>query len=124
MESDADRQEQKKGAPKAAPARDFWDRGWSLYQAGDYAAALPVLNQGGDLGDFDCLETIAYMYDNGLGVPQDHREAVGWYRKAGELGDAKAINELIFRYKKGFFGIQPDAAAAEYWTKKLAEADR
>ena len=107
---------------KPNEARDLWDRGWSLYQAEDYKGALPLLNRGADLGDFDCLETIAYMYDNGLGVEKDHLEAAAWYRKAGERGDTKAMNELIFRYQKGFFEIQPDPVQAEYWTAKLAEA--
>ena len=29
-------------------------------------------------------------YDNGQGVKQDHTEAVKWYRKAAEQGDANA----------------------------------
>ncbi len=29
------------------------------------------------------------MYDDGLGVPQDDAEAMKWYRKAAEHGDAE-----------------------------------
>ena len=30
------------------------------------------------------------MYDNGQGVPQDYKQAVKWYTKAAEQGDADA----------------------------------
>jgi TPR repeat protein len=34
------------------------------------------------------------MYANGLGVSQDYTEAMKWYRKAAEQGDAAAKNNL------------------------------
>jgi len=30
------------------------------------------------------------MYDKGKGVPQDYKQAVEWYRKAADQGDARA----------------------------------
>jgi len=30
------------------------------------------------------------MYEKGLGIPQDYAQAVNWYRKAANQGDADA----------------------------------
>ncbi len=38
------------------------------------------------------------MYGNGEGVPQDYAEAVGWWRKAAEQGDANAHFNLGLLY--------------------------
>ncbi len=41
------------------------------------------------------------MYDEGQGVPQDHAEAVKWFRKAANQGDATAQYNLGLMYGKG-----------------------
>ena len=43
------------------------------------------------------------MYQNGIGVRQDLPEAVNWYRKAAEQGDADAQHRLgiMFSYGEG-----------------------
>ena len=114
-------QEPAAGLNAAVPAQDLWQRAWNYYQAGDYAASLPLLQAGAAQGNFDCLETLAYLYDNGLGVQTDHLEAANWYRKAGELGDVKAMTELADRYQKGFFDIQANQAEALRWFREAAE---
>jgi hypothetical protein len=60
------------------------------------------------------------MYDNGRGVPQDYAQAVAWYRKAAEQGDADAQNNLGLRYDKGQ-GVPQDYAQAVAWFRKAAE---
>ena len=50
------------------------------------------------------------MYDQGVGVPQDAAEAVAWYRRAAEQGDARAQYNLGGMYRKGR-GVPQDAAA-------------
>ncbi len=37
------------------------------------------------------------MYEKGQGVPQDYAEAVSWYRKAAEQGDAYAQTIRLVR---------------------------
>jgi hypothetical protein len=54
------------------------------------------------------------MYDNGLGVIQDYAEAVYWYRKAAEQGDASAQTNLGFMYENGR-GLLQDAVFAHMW---------
>mgnify|MGYP003678962787 CR=1 FL=1 len=41
------------------------------------------------------------MYDKGQGVIQDYKQAVKWYRKAAEQGNAIAQFNLAFMYDKG-----------------------
>ena len=54
------------------------------------------------------------MYANGQGVPQDYAEAVKWYRKAAEQGDAVAQYNLGVMYKKGD-GVPQDYVQAHVW---------
>ena len=37
---------------------------------------------------------MGYMYEKGIGVKQDMKEAVKWYRKAARRGDKMAKNHL------------------------------
>jgi TPR repeat protein len=41
------------------------------------------------------------MYLEGRGVQQDDTQAVAWYRKAAEQGDASAQQSLGYMYVKG-----------------------
>lgn len=45
---------------------------------------------------------LGYMYKNGLGVEQNHSEAVTWYRKAADQGLAAAQNNLGWMHRHGF----------------------
>jgi TPR repeat protein len=60
------------------------------------------------------------MYTNGNGVPQDYAQAIGWFRKAAEQGDANAQYALGFMYANGNRVPQDDAQAMG-WLRKAAE---
>jgi hypothetical protein len=60
------------------------------------------------------------MYLNGQGVPQDYAQALYWYRKAAEQGDADTQSSLGFMYRVGR-GVPQDYAQALYWFRKAAE---
>ena len=68
---------------------DF-QKGLTAYESGDYATALrswkPLANQ----GYADAQYHLGSLYDNGIGVPQNHKTALKWYRLAAEQGDADA----------------------------------
>ena len=67
------------------------------------------------------LSTVSgYMYDKGQGVPQDYTEAVKWYRRAAEQGDAYAQNSLGHMYDSGQ-GVPQDYAEAVKWYRRAAE---
>ena len=54
------------------------------------------------------------MYDEGRGVPKDDRQAVRWYRKAAEQGDAIAQYNLGLMYADGE-GVPKDDVQAYAW---------
>jgi len=55
------------------------------------------------------------MYANGEGVIQDYKQAVKWYRKAAEQGDATAQYNLGVMYDNGR-GVPKDYVMAHmYW---------
>ncbi len=54
------------------------------------------------------------MYSEGKGVPKDCAEAVGWWRKAAEQGNAKAQYNLGLMYDNGE-GVPQDYAQAHKW---------
>ena len=60
------------------------------------------------------------MYYNGQGVRQDYTQAVQWYRKAAEQGDAEAQYNLGLMYYKGE-GVRQDLALAQEWFGKACQ---
>jgi len=54
------------------------------------------------------------MFATGQGVPQDHAEAVKWYRKAADQGLAQAQSRLGVMYAKGQ-GVSQDYVEACKW---------
>jgi hypothetical protein len=54
------------------------------------------------------------MYDTGLGVPENDAEAVNWYRKAAEQGNAMAQYNLGNMYARGD-GVPENFVKAYSW---------
>ena len=57
---------------------------------------------------------LGIMYDLGEGVPEDDAEAVKWYRKAAEQGNADAQCNLGVMYDLGE-GVPEDKVLAYMW---------
>jgi len=53
-----------------------------------------VLELAVDAGDADAENKLATLYDGGLGVPEDHAQAFGLYRRAAERGYTPAMANL------------------------------
>ena len=60
------------------------------------------------------------MYGNGKGAAQGHMEAVWWYRKSAEQGNAMAQGNLGVMYGNGK-GVAQDHMEAVRWFRKAAE---
>ena len=60
------------------------------------------------------------MYANGRGVPQDDAEAIAWYRRSAEQGNAVAQSHLGLMYANGR-GVPQDDAEAIAWYRRAAE---
>ena len=65
-------------------------------------------------GYTDAQVTLASMYGNGWGVPQDYAEAAKWYRMAAEQGHAGAQFVLGTMYDGGQ-GVPQDYVQAHLW---------
>jgi TPR repeat protein len=60
------------------------------------------------------------MYANGRGVHQDYAEALNWYRKAAEHGNASGEYNFGYMYGAGQ-GVSPNYGEALKWFRKAAD---
>jgi hypothetical protein len=60
------------------------------------------------------------MYYNGLGVKEDHAEAMIRFRKAAEQGNCQAQFIVGYMYYNGL-GVKEDHAEAAIWFHKAAK---
>ena len=44
------------------------------------------------------MRRLARCYEEGWGVAENEAKAFAWYRKAADLGDVEALNNLVWRY--------------------------
>ena len=62
-------------------------------------------------------------YSNGNGVDQNYTEAVKWYQKAIDGGNAYGMSGLAYCYELGY-GVKQDYAEALKWYEKALENGR
>ena len=84
------------------------------------AQGVEALQRAAEQGDVEAQYNLAFLYDEGRGVPQDDAEAVRWFRLAAGQGDAGAQNNLAFLYDGGR-GVPPDDAEAVRWYRLAAD---
>lgn len=61
---------------------------------------------------------MGYLYENGLGVPQDHTKAFEYYYEAAKLENSTGKCNLAFCYLNGI-GVDRDKEMAKYWLRKV-----
>lgn len=66
---------------------------------------------------------MGYLYENGLGVPQDHTKAFEYYYEAAKLEDSIGKCNLAFCYLNGI-GVDRDKKMAKYWLGKASYSAR
>ncbi len=47
------------------------------------------------------MGNLAWCYDNGKGVEQDHAEAARWFQRGAESGDVRSMYCLAWDYEHG-----------------------
>ena len=67
-------------------------------QEGDFETALKEWTPLAKSGNASAQYSLGLVYDNGDGIPQDHAEAVKWYRLAADQGHAIAQTNLGLMY--------------------------
>ena len=71
-------------------------------------------------GDVTAQYDFGYFYEFGRGVPENHAEAVKWYRLAAEQGNAIAQYTLGYKYDNGD-GVPENDVEAVKWHRLAAE---
>lgn len=72
-------------------------------------------------GEPDKQTFLGFLYWFGNGVPEDRSEAVKWWKKAAEAGDAIGACELSDVYLRGEGGVPRDTEEGIRWLRKSAE---
>ncbi|KAF9120579.1 hypothetical protein BGW39_011259 [Mortierella sp. 14UC] len=76
-------------------------------EAKDYSQAMKWFVKAADQGNAVSHRKLGYLYDFGLGVPQNDSLAYEWYLKSAELGDPLGQCNLALCYKEGQ-GVEQD----------------
>lgn len=76
------------------PESDKIDYAYGAFQRGLYLSAFAIALEHARKGEATAQTLVGYIYANGLGVPQDVKEAATWYALAAEGGDTSAMEEL------------------------------
>lgn len=89
---------------------------------GDFAQAgkITELQAQAKQGIAEAQHDLGLLYHEGRGVPQNHRKAVTWFRKAANQGYAKARFNLAVMYEHGR-GVPQDYQEATKWYHKAAD---
>jgi uncharacterized protein len=93
--------------------------GIAAYQANDLSLAYKAFLAAAKEGHADSQFNVASMYEQGIGVGKDEKEAVVWYGKAASQGSAVAQFNLGVLYENGR-GTKIDFAKANEWYRKAS----
>ncbi len=72
-----------------------------------------------EAGQVNAQNNLGFLYQNGIGVPQDFAKAVELYQKAARQGNAAAQNNLGMMYEQGT-GVPEDLVLAYAWLNLAA----
>jgi TPR repeat protein len=102
-----------------ASSADF-QKGQTAYDSGDYATALREWKPLAKQGNAGIQSLVGAMYNEGKGVPQNHKTAVKWYRLAAKQENTSAQYNLGVMYEKGL-GVPQNHKTAVKWYRLAAE---
>ncbi|MCB1386790.1 MAG: sel1 repeat family protein [Nitratireductor sp.] len=96
------------------------DAAYGAYQRGYYLTAFELALPRAQLGDPKAQTLIAELYDKGLGVARDPREATAWYEIASNNGDRDAQFGYAVKLLEGKY-VKPDRVEARRLMKLAAD---
>lgn len=100
---------------------DAFDDAAAAYEKGDYKTVFNLMKPLAEQGEAYAQHVLGYLYDSSLGVPEDAKEAVKWYRLAAEQGYAKAQFSLGVMYAQGRGVWVKNNRKAVKWYRLAAE---
>jgi TPR repeat protein len=96
-----------------------FEAGIAAYQANNLPLAYDEFLAAAKEGHADSQFNVALMYERGIGVGKDEKEAVVWYDKAAAQGNAAAQYNLGVLYENGR-GTKIDFVKANEWYRKAS----
>jgi TPR repeat protein len=106
---------------RAETAQALFERGMQHGNAGDFAAALPLIRSAADAGHADAQYTLGTMYAFGDGVPLSKTDARHWFERAGAQNHPRALFNLGLYHERGI-GVPKDMVRALTWYRRGAAA--
>jgi TPR repeat protein len=82
-------------------------------------ATAKALRKSAEEGNASAQNRLGLLYDEGVGVPQDYRQAKKWFEKAAKQGHAGAQTNLGTLYLQGE-GAPQSAQMALFWFSRAA----
>jgi uncharacterized protein len=83
-------------------------------------ATAKELRKSAEEGDASAQNRLGLLYDEGVGVPQNYRQAKEWFEKAAKQGHVGAQANLGTLYLQGA-GAPQSAQMAVFWFSRAAE---
>jgi TPR repeat protein len=96
-----------------------FEAGIAAYEANDLPLAYKKFLAAAKEGHVDSQFNVALMYERGIGVSKDEKEAFVWYGKAASQGSAAAQFNLGVLYENGR-GTKIDFVKANEWYRKAS----
>lgn len=84
------------------------EAGLTLLFQGDYAGAVKEFRTSALNGNPAAQNSLAIMYEKGMGVEVDYAEAQNWYQVAVDHGSFDALYNLAVLYAEGPYGVPQD----------------
>jgi len=96
-----------------------FEEGIAAYQANNMPLAYKEFRAAAEEGHADSQFNVGLMFERGIGVGKDEKEAIVWYRKSAVQGNALAQFNLAVLYEHGR-GTAVDFAQANEWYRKAS----
>jgi TPR repeat protein len=108
---------------KTPDAVAHFEAGIAAHQANDLSLAYTEFFAAAKAGHADSQYNVALMYEKGIGVGKDEKDAVVWYGKSAAQGNANAQFNLGVLYEHGRGTPVDFAKANECYRKAAAQGD-
>lgn len=100
-------------------ANEYFSKGYTAWDRGDYAEARKYYERAADLGDEKAMYNLGMMYANGEGGYQNDDKAKYWFRKSADKGAQRAKDKLLeYEVKEGNF-----TNVVKVWEANAAKGD-
>ena len=103
----------------SAEAIAHFEAGVAAHQANNLPLAYKEFLAAAKEGHADSQFNVALMYEKGIGVDQDEKQALDWYDKSARQGNSAAQFNLGVLYENGQ-GTDIDFAKANEWYRKAS----